>query len=217
MSDSGIPANGQPIIGLGGIVTRPWYRFFTLIFNRLNTAQGGTVVPTGIVMDFAGPPIEIPIGWLACGQTVSRGSFANLFAVIGTSWGAGDGSTTFDLPPQNIFAKGLGSGQSVGDTGGAATVSLSVGQLPAHNHPVIDPGHIHAITDPGHVHASLVANSVNTTGIAVGATQAGNTANATTGITVNSHPTGVTTDNTGSGTPVGILPPYGAFLKIIKT
>ncbi len=52
---------------------------------------------TGTVLDFAGT--TAPDGWLMCfGQAVSRTTYANLFAKIGTIYGAGDGSTTFNLP-----------------------------------------------------------------------------------------------------------------------
>lgn len=214
---TGFPTNAQPLVSAGGIITRPWYLLLLSMFNRLATAQGGTVVPTGTMIDFAGPEANIPVGYLKCGQTVSRTAFANLFSVIGTTWGVGNGSTTFDLPPQNIFNKGIGTAQAVGDTGGSSSVTLSVGQLPAHSHPVTDPGHDHAITDPGHRHASVVSDSINTTGTNAGAIQAGNTSSATTGISVNLHSTGLTVGNTGSGTAVTILPPYGVFLKIIKT
>lgn len=52
---------------------------------------------TGVVHDFAGT--VAPQGWLMCfGQAVSRTTYANLFAKIGTTYGAGDGSSTFNLP-----------------------------------------------------------------------------------------------------------------------
>jgi microcystin-dependent protein len=62
-------------------------------------------VPTGAVMDFA--MATAPTGWLACdGQAVSRTTYAALFAAVGTTWGVGDGSTTFNVPPiQNYFRR----------------------------------------------------------------------------------------------------------------
>src|SRR5688500_9726 len=49
-------------------------------------------------------------GWLLCdGSAVSRTTYADLFAAIGEKWGAGDGSTTFNLPPSGIFPVGYGS------------------------------------------------------------------------------------------------------------
>jgi microcystin-dependent protein len=57
----------------------------------------GMAMPIGAILDFAGP--NAPEGWLICdGRLVSRTTYAALFAVIGTYWGTGDGSTTFALP-----------------------------------------------------------------------------------------------------------------------
>ena len=54
-------------------------------------------VPAGIIIPFAGT--SVPTGYLLCnGAAVSRTDYADLFAVIGTLYGAGDGSTTFNLP-----------------------------------------------------------------------------------------------------------------------
>lgn len=54
-------------------------------------------VPPGVIVPFAGT--TVPDGWLICnGAAVSRTTYANLFAAVGTKWGSGDGSTTFNLP-----------------------------------------------------------------------------------------------------------------------
>jgi microcystin-dependent protein len=69
----------------------------------------------GMIADFAGP--TAPSGWLICdGRTVSRTTYSKLFAVIGGYWGAGDGSTTFNLPNMNGRAA-VGPG-SMTDQGG---------------------------------------------------------------------------------------------------
>ena len=61
------------------------------------TWDGQPLLPVGIVQAFAGT--TIPNGWLLCdGSAVSRTTYANLFAVISTTYGSGDGSTTFNLP-----------------------------------------------------------------------------------------------------------------------
>lgn len=84
----------------------------------------------------------VPTGWLACdGSAVSRTTFATLFAAIGTVWGIGDGSTTFNVPDMRGRAPiggGTGSGltaRTVGDiTVGAETVTLTTAGLPVHSH-----------------------------------------------------------------------------------
>lgn len=98
-----------------------------------NESQIG-VVPTGTVSMFAGT--TAPTGYLLCqGQAVSRSTYAPLFAVIGTAYGSGDGSTTFNLPNlQGKFALGKSSSYALGSSGGASTVKLTTNQIPAHTH-----------------------------------------------------------------------------------
>lgn len=110
------------------------------------TTDGGTAswaavaqVPTGTVLDFAAA--TAPSGYLACnGAAVSRTTYAALFAVIGTTWGAGDGSTTFNVPDlrgRTAIGSGTGSGltaRTLAGTGGAETHQLSVAEMPSHSH-----------------------------------------------------------------------------------
>ena len=93
---------------------------------------GNGSVPPGAVMHFA--MNSAPTGWLrANGAAVSRATFAALFAVIGTTYGAGDGSTTFNLPDlRGEFIRGWDDGRGV-DTGrGIGTTQA--GQMPLHTH-----------------------------------------------------------------------------------
>lgn len=70
-------------------------------------------IPAGVVMDYAGS--SVPTGWLECdGSAVSRTTYANLFTAISTTWGAGDGATTFNLPDfrgRTRIGKGTGTVQ----------------------------------------------------------------------------------------------------------
>ena len=66
-------------------------------------------VPTGVVLPFAGS--SAPTGFLLCdGAAVSRTTYATLFALIGTTYGSGDGSTTFNVPnTSGVFIQGVGT------------------------------------------------------------------------------------------------------------
>jgi len=88
--------------------------------------------PIGAIQMFAAT--NAPSGWLLCnGSAVSRTTYSNLFSVIGTTYGTGDGSTTFNVPDmRQRFA--FGANNSLGTTGGAQTVTLTVDQMPAHTH-----------------------------------------------------------------------------------
>lgn len=100
------------------------------------------VVPVGGLVSFAGA--TAPNGWIICdGSQKSRVDYKSLFDVIGTTWGSGDGSTTFNIPDlrgRTIIGAGTGSGltaRTLGDlTIGAETVTLTSAQsgVPAHGH-----------------------------------------------------------------------------------
>lgn len=91
-------------------------------------------VPVGSILFW--PLDAIPSGYLKVqGQSVSRTTYANLFAVLGTEYGAGDGSTTFTLPDmQGRMAFGASSTYAVKSTGGHATKTLGLSEIPSHTH-----------------------------------------------------------------------------------
>lgn len=105
-----------------------------------------TIAPAGSVQAFASES-AIPAGWFTCnGAVISRTDFAALFAAIGTTWGGGNGSTTFNLPDlrgRTLFGADNGAGRltgagglagTFGSTGGTETVALSEAQLASHGH-----------------------------------------------------------------------------------
>lgn len=105
--------------------------------------MGITDIPTGSLQQFAGQ--TAPMGWLFCqGQAINREEYEFLFGVIGVIYGAGDGTTTFNLPDfRNRVPVGTGPTKPHGSTGGAETHTLTIQQIPSHAHNM---NHSHSIT-----------------------------------------------------------------------
>ena len=154
-----------------------------------------------------------PTGWLLCnGAAVSRSTYATLFALIGTTYGAGDGSSTFNVPDmRDKFPVGSGSTYALNATGGSADSTL-----PSHTHTATS-----VVTDPGHSHREGASVEFGTTSSVSGTTRNSGsdgggknfqTFTATTGITV------ATTNSTaGTSATNTNLPPYRGINFIIKT
>jgi microcystin-dependent protein len=142
-------------------------------------ADGGIVtqsVPSGAISAFG--MATAPTGWLLCdGTAISRVTYASLFVAIGTVWGDGDGSTTFNIPNlDNMFLRGISATRTIGTY--QADTYLN------HTHTITDPGHSHlagsykfglgATGNPYNV-PSLDQTSVNTTGITINTSTTGGT------------------------------------------
>jgi microcystin-dependent protein len=208
---------------------------------RPGNIRFGPALPSGVMLDFGGG--AAPAGYLLCdGSAVSRTTYANLFAAIGTSWGAGDGSTTFNVPDMRgrvPVAAGAGSGltaRTVAQTGGEENHALSGAEGAAHTHSDPghghgDPGHGHTFNDPGHSHgqtydsgagthytnfaptnATAVGSSGPNTGISGSGTGA-SVAGAYSGL--QGAYTGL--GSSGSGTGHNTMQPFAVVTKIIKT
>jgi microcystin-dependent protein len=164
-------------VGAGTSVTIPTGANLLCWCDGTNAILIGASTPTGGLatvgdLKFTAAP-AVPPGWLLCyGQAVSRSTYSALYAVIGTTYGAGDGSTTFNLPDGRgrvlAGADNMGGtaanvmpGAVLGLSQGNYQVTLSVAQMPQHSH--TDSGHTH--TDGGHYHNmpyNLVAQSPGT-------------------------------------------------------
>jgi microcystin-dependent protein len=122
--------------------------------DTLDGYQANTLSPIGAVIDYAGA--NAPTNWLLCyGQAVSRTTYLELFNIIGTTYGSGDGSTTFNVPDlrgrvvagqddmggtsanrltnPGVTINGI-DGDVLGATGGSETHTLTENQMPSHTH-----------------------------------------------------------------------------------
>ena len=167
-------------------------------------------IPTATIVPWSDS--SIPSGFLECnGANVSRSTYAALFAIVGTTYGAGDGASTFGLPDlQDNLPVGKSGTKNVGSTGGANTVTttgniggttanatLSTSQLASHTHTYKGQG------TPGGTPGILYHNPGSST-FAMSNTGSG---------TGHSH--NMSANFTGDATSV--VQPYLALIYIIKT
>lgn len=169
-------------------------------------------IPLSGVIIWPGPVNAIPTGFRECnGQALSRSVYASLFAIIGTTYGAGDGSTTFNLPDMRTrTVRGYHSSDTqfdtIGETGGAKSVTLSIAQLPPHSHS----GNTSANGEHSHVTPN---NIFSQPGSVIGLRTAPNPLDAATygnngTNSAGTHSHSFTTNNTGSGQAHENLGPY---------
>jgi microcystin-dependent protein len=108
------------------------------------------VAPTGSIFMFGGT--TAPGGTVLCdGSALSRTAFSNLFSIISTIYGAGDGTSTFNVP--NFVARmplGPSGTHAIGTRGGTEVETLSTAQMPSHTHPGVN--HQHPFTGVDHLH-----------------------------------------------------------------
>jgi len=171
-------------------------------------------IPLGGLIPYVGTSAPNSSFALPYGQAISRTAYATLFGLVGTTFGNGDGSTTFNIPDlrgRAVFGLdnmggtpalritvtgGNYDGTTLGNAGGAQNHALTTGEMPNHSHGITDPGHRHA-ADSG---TGFIYNGANAGAVTAGGayTFDNQTASATTRITIN---------NAGSGNAHTIMPP----------
>lgn len=139
---------------------------FAMKFWTGSAWQGAVSAPAGTVNTYAGS--TAPSGWLLCdGRStgILRATYADLFAVVGTTYGSGDGSTTFNLPDMRgrvpagldnmggtaasrLTATVLSAANTLGATGGTQTHTMTSAEMPSHTH--TQNAHTHSQNSHGH-------------------------------------------------------------------
>ena len=166
----------------------------TTAFVNASIAASPSTVSGAILM---WPTASAPSGYLLCdGTAVSRTTYATLFALFGTTFGSGDGSTTFNLPN---YTNRMPYGTTIGATGGSADAVVV-----SHTHTVTDPGHLHSLG----YNVPVLSGGAGWGNTGGGSTVITQTQTATTGISINTAGTSGTNAN---------LPPYLGINFIIKT
>lgn len=167
--------------------------------------SGMSAETSGVVKMYAGS--TAPAGYLECnGAAISRTTYAALFSAVGTAFGAGDGSTTFNIPDFRGYSprgwdhgRGVDAGRSLGSSQADQNLSHT------HTASVTDLGHAHAVN---HSQGNVNANGTYIAGIDVNVSSTGTaTTSATTGISV--------TNSSSGGTEVRVK--NVAIMFIIKT
>ena len=147
----------------------------TGVVGTLPAANGGTggtggATPTGSIIGFGSA--TPPTGWLACnGANVSRTTYSALFAVISTTFGVGDGTTTFTLPTSArrtmVGSGGTGTatlGNAIGNSGGEEAHAQIIAELAAHTHTYTAAQSANSPTSTTAFKATAVASTTGSTG-----------------------------------------------------
>ena len=176
-----------------------------------------STIPTGTIFDYAGT--SIPTGWLNCdGSAVSRTTYAALFAALDTTWGNGDGSTTFNLPDlRGRVTVGVGSvgtnsqpTVALGAVGGEQNHTLIAAEAPAVTLPAPD-----TYLAAGTSYQAIVTMPTSTGNVYAIPTTGNAGAGAILVEEINTTWNEATTDD-GGGDGHNTMQPYAAVTKMIK-
>ena len=172
---------------------------YALTTNASGAASWNAVPPVGVITAFAGS--TAPTGYLICdGSAVSRTTYAALFAIIGTTYGAGNGSTTFNIPDLTgrvPVGKNAGTFSALGAKAGEETHTMTVNEMPAHKHTTS----VNSASDA----STIGGYAPNTQSMYFGTDRAGTIRNWDTAM-----------QSTGGGAAFNVLQPYTVINYIIK-
>lgn len=196
--------------------------------TNIDTASLPAGAVTGTIVPFGGS--SVPSDWLLCyGQAVSRTTYASLFTILSTTYGSGDGSSTFNLPDlrgrvpggkdnmggaaaNRLTTAGSGvDGTTLGASGGAQTHTLSEAQLPSHTHSGS------TASAGAHTHSMNVLGPPPGSGAAYYPINDSNFNSVTATDSAGAHTHTVTIGNTGSGSAHNNTQPTLVLNYIIKT
>lgn len=181
--------------------------------------------PTGTILMYGAS--SAPSGYLSCdGSAVSRTTYAALFAIVGTTYGSGDGSTTFNLPNLNDrFPIGVSGTKAIGSTGGSSTATPS-GTVSGTISGTVGSTTLTSAQMPSHTHSTSIESATCVSGavesrFARGGCSTASTPSFTSSSTGSSnshdHSFSGSMSATFSGSSMSILPSYLALRFIIKT
>lgn len=197
---AGVLVEGTPYLATYNNTDAVWY---------LHSFYGNPyIIPIGAFMPYGGSTAPNSSFVLPYGQAVSRTTYASLFSIFSTTYGAGDGSTTFNIPDMRgrvpvgkddmggvaasrITSGGSGlDGTSLGAADGEETHTLVTAEMPSHNHTLTDPGHTHSVSHNANYSTGTLVNRA-------GSETAPYVGGAT--ISIVSSQTGITLASTGGG------------------
>lgn len=188
-----------------------------------NASEGGRVLPAGMLMPWAGTGVA-PDGWLECnGQTVLRSSFPDLFIAIGETYGAGNGSTTFQVPNlKGRVAVGVDASQEefsvLGKAGGSKTSVAAHTHANTHSHSGTTGGMSENAT---HAHQYFDSQAQTGTPASYGTAEVGNSTRTTLSTSTEHTHAFTTTASSGDTAPTGLasgnLQPFISLRYMMKT
>lgn len=188
-STGGIAFDGNGQMKIDTTDSLTWTATTTFAIPPINSSGGYIGPPPGVINAYV--TSTAPTGWLSCdGSAVSRSTYGRLFGVVGTVYGVGDGSTTFNLPDlrgkTTFMASSTQTGfTTYGFTSGSSTHTMTEAELVAHTH----------------------GAPVDNSGTGGSARALANT---------NGAGSQINTGSTGSGVPMNIMNPYMIMNYIIK-